>query len=120
MSGRNKTQPSTQNAAAKKRATRAYRLEHHFISDDKSPLEALAIEAKKAGYEITRIVRTDPAEWEDEDEEEGEEMAPYYSCDLLVDVESLDPEVISAESVKMSAWSMQFGVEYDGWGAAAP
>ncbi|MBD1389084.1 ribonuclease E inhibitor RraB [Neiella sp. HB171785] len=81
-----------------------YVLEHHFSADDFNLLEAAAVAAFKAGYEVT-----------DAEQVEDEEGNNLFSFDV-VNEQPLDLAVLDEECKTMLENAEKWGIYYDGWG----
>lgn len=81
-----------------------YVIEHHFSSQDFSQLENAAVQAFKAGYEVT-----DAEEFEDE---AGKRL---FSFDIVLE-RVLEPAELDKDSETLLQLAEKWQVEYDGWG----
>lgn len=81
-----------------------YTIEHHFSCDSFDALEKAAVDAFKAGYEVT-----EPEELELED-------GTTVMCVDIISESALNPELIDAQVVQLVAIASKHNVDYDGWG----
>lgn len=82
-----------------------YIIEHHVAHHDFDKLEKIAVDAFKAGYEVS-----DAEEFEDE--ETGKTV---YCCDIISEIE-LKAELIEAQQKQLIPLIKKHGGMYDGWG----
>lgn len=81
-----------------------YIIEHHISHHDFDKLEKIAMEAFKAGYEVS--------EAEEFEEENGNVV---FCCDIISEVE-LKPEIIDAQQKELLPLLEKYKGNYDGWG----
>ena len=81
-----------------------YIIEHHISHHDFDKLEKIAMEAFKAGYEVS--------EAEEFEEENGKVV---FCCDIISEVE-LKPEIIDAQQKELLPLLEKYKGNYDGWG----
>ncbi|MBT0719822.1 ribonuclease E inhibitor RraB [Tatumella sp. TA1] len=81
-----------------------YTIEHHFSCDSFDALEKAAVDAFKAGYEVT-----EPEELELED-------GTTVMCVDIISESALKAELIDAQVVQLVAIGAKHNVDYDGWG----
>ncbi len=81
-----------------------YTIEHHFSCDSFDALEKAAVDAFKAGYEVT-----DPEELELED-------GTTVMCVDIISESALKAELIDAQVEQLIAIAAKHNVDYDGWG----
>ncbi|KMV74074.1 ribonuclease E inhibitor RraB [Rosenbergiella epipactidis] len=81
-----------------------YTIEHHFSCDSFDALEKAAVDAFKAGYEVT-----EPEELELED-------GTTVMCVDIISESALNPELIDAQVVQLVSIAGKHNVDYDGWG----
>jgi len=81
-----------------------YVIEHHFSCSDFKLLENAAVQAFKAGYEVT-----DAEEFEDES---GKRL---FSFDVVVE-RALDVAALDKDSETLLPLAEKWKVDYDGWG----
>lgn len=79
-------------------------IEHHFACSDFDVLEKAAVDAFKAGFEVT-----------DAEELILEDGDTVFCFDAIVE-KKLDVEVFNADSDKLIAIADKHNVYYDGWG----
>lgn len=81
-----------------------YIIEHHISHHDFEKLEKIAIDAFKAGYEVS--------EAEELEEENGKVI---FCCDIISEVE-LKPEIIDAQQKELLPLIAKYQGDYEGWG----
>lgn len=81
-----------------------YTIEHHFSCDSLNALEKAAIDAFKAGYEVT-----EPEELELED-------GTTVMCVDIISEVALNAELIDAQVEQLIDLGARHNVDYDGWG----
>ncbi|NUF27297.1 ribonuclease E inhibitor RraB [Gilliamella sp. ESL0254] len=81
-----------------------YIIEHHVSSQDFDKLEKIAVEAYKLGYEAT-----------DPDEDVDDAGNVVIGFDIITE-SPLNAELINAQIAEILTLTVQFGVNYDGWG----
>ncbi|WP_439234967.1 ribonuclease E inhibitor RraB [Lonepinella koalarum] len=81
-----------------------YIIEHHIAHYDFDKLEKIAVDAFKAGYEVSEA-----EEWEDDN---GKLL---FCFDIIAEVE-LKPEIIDAQQKEIMPLVAKHGGIYDGWG----
>lgn len=81
-----------------------YIIEHHISHRNFDKLEKIAMDAFKAGYEIS--------EAEEFEEENGNVL---FCCDIISEVE-LKPEIIDAQQKELLPLVEKYQGSYDGWG----
>ncbi|MBT0728713.1 ribonuclease E inhibitor RraB [Rosenbergiella nectarea] len=81
-----------------------YTIEHHFSCDSFDALEKAAVDAFKAGYEVT-----EPEELELED-------GTTVMCVDIISESALNPELIDAQVAQLVSIASKHNVDYDGWG----
>lgn len=81
-----------------------YTIEHHFSCDSFDALEKAAVDAFKAGYEVT-----EPEELELED-------GTTVMCVDIISESALNAELIDTQVVQLIAIAGKYNVDYDGWG----
>ena len=84
--------------------TALYIIEHHIAHQDFEQLEKIAVDAFKAGYEVS--------EAEEFEDENGHVM---FCFDIISEVE-LKPEIIDAQQVDILPLVAKYQGIYDGWG----
>lgn len=81
-----------------------YIIEHHIAHDDFDKLEKIAVDAFKAGYEVS--------EAEEFEDEQGKSI---FCFDIISEV-NLKAEIIDAQQKDLLPLITKFGGIYDGWG----
>ncbi len=81
-----------------------YIIEHHIAHYDFDKLEKIAVEAFKAGYEVS--------EAEEFEDDNGREI---FCFDIISEV-ALKAEIIDAQQNELLPLVAKFGGIYDGWG----
>ena len=81
-----------------------YIIEHHISHRNFDKLEKIAMDAFKAGYEVS--------EAEEFEEENGNVL---FCCDIISEVE-LKPEIIDAQQKELLPLVEKYQGSYDGWG----
>ncbi|OOF45833.1 ribonuclease E inhibitor B [Rodentibacter trehalosifermentans] len=81
-----------------------YIIEHHIAHDDFDLLEKIALEAFKAGYEVSEA-----------EEFEDEHGKAIFCFDIISEVE-LKPEIIDAQQKALLPLIEKHKGTYDGWG----
>ena len=81
-----------------------YIIEHHIAHYDFDKLEKIAVDAFKAGYEVS-----------DAEELEDDNGKPLYCFDIVAEVE-LKAEIIDAQQQQLVPLVSKHGGIYDGWG----
>lgn len=81
-----------------------YIIEHHIVHNDFDKLEKIAVEAFKAGYEVSEA-----------EEFEDEKGKVIFCFDIISEVE-LNAEIIDAQQKEVLPLVEKFGGIYDGWG----
>ncbi|MGC7590901.1 ribonuclease E inhibitor RraB [Bisgaard Taxon 46] len=81
-----------------------YIIEHHIVHNDFDKLEKIAVEAFKAGYEVSEA-----------EEFEDEKGKVIFCFDIISEVE-LKAEIIDAQQKEVLPLVEKFGGIYDGWG----
>ncbi|MDG2954097.1 ribonuclease E inhibitor RraB [Bisgaard Taxon 10/6] len=81
-----------------------YIIEHHIAHYDFDKLEKIAVDAFKAGYEVS-----------DAEELEDDNGKPLYCFDIVAEVE-LKAEIIDAQQQQLVPLVAKHGGIYDGWG----
>ena len=81
-----------------------YIIEHHISHRNFDKLEKIAMDAFKAGYEVS--------EAEEFEEENGSLL---FCCDIISEVE-LKPEIIDAQQKELLPLVEKYQGSYDGWG----
>ena len=81
-----------------------YIIEHHISHRNFDKLEKIAMDAFKAGYEVS--------EAEEFEEENGNVL---FCCDIISEVK-LKPEIIDAQQKKLLPLVEKYQGSYDGWG----
>ncbi|MGV6988025.1 ribonuclease E inhibitor RraB [Testudinibacter sp. P80/BLE/0925] len=81
-----------------------YIIEHHISHRDFDKLEKIAVDAFKAGYEVS--------EAEELEDESGNEL---FCCDIISEIE-LKAELIDAQQNELIPLVEKHGGAYDGWG----
>lgn len=81
-----------------------YIIEHHISHRNFDKLEKIAMDAFKAGYEVS--------EAEEFEEENGSVL---FCCDIISEVE-LKPEIIDAQQKELLPLVEKYQGSYDGWG----
>ncbi|MDG2960509.1 ribonuclease E inhibitor RraB [Bisgaard Taxon 10/6] len=81
-----------------------YIIEHHIAHYDFDKLEKIAVDAFKAGYEVS-----------DAEELEDDNGKPLYCFDIVAEVE-LKAEIIDAQQQQLVSLVAKHGGIYDGWG----
>ncbi|WP_040977271.1 ribonuclease E inhibitor RraB [Necropsobacter massiliensis] len=81
-----------------------YIIEHHIAHYDFDKLEKIAVEAFKAGYEVS--------EAEEFEDDNGREI---FCFDIISEV-ALKAEIIDAQQKELLPLVAKFGGIYDGWG----
>ncbi|WP_241581039.1 ribonuclease E inhibitor RraB [Rosenbergiella nectarea] len=81
-----------------------YTIEHHFSCDSFDALEKAAVDAFKAGYEVT-----EPEELELED-------GTTVMCVDIISESALNPELIDVQVTQLVSIASKHNVDYDGWG----
>lgn len=81
-----------------------YIIEHHISHHNFDKLEKIAMDAFKAGYEIS--------EAEEFEEENGSLL---FCCDIISEVK-LKPEIIDAQQKELLPLVEKYQGSYDGWG----
>ncbi|MGC7560083.1 ribonuclease E inhibitor RraB [Pasteurella sp. PK-2025] len=81
-----------------------YIIEHHIVHNNFDKLEKIAVEAFKAGYEVS--------EAEELEDEKGKVL---FCFDIISEVE-LKAEIIDAQQKELLPLVEKFGGIYDGWG----
>ncbi|KAE9529813.1 ribonuclease E inhibitor RraB [Testudinibacter aquarius] len=81
-----------------------YIIEHHVSHRDFDKLEKIAVDAFKAGYEVS--------EAEELEDEDGHDI---FCCDIISEIE-LKAELISAQQDELIPLIEKHGGLYDGWG----
>ncbi|MGR6980372.1 ribonuclease E inhibitor RraB [Testudinibacter sp. P27/CKL/0425] len=81
-----------------------YIIEHHISHRDFDKLEKIAVDAFKAGYEVS--------EAEELEDEDGNEV---FCCDIISEIE-LKAELIDAQQNELIPLVEKHGGAYDGWG----
>lgn len=81
-----------------------YIIEHHVAHYDFDQLEKIAMDAFKAGYEVS-----------DAEELEDDNGKPLFCFDIVAEVE-LKPEIIDAQQKEIVPLVVKHGGIYDGWG----
>ncbi|SEQ08889.1 hypothetical protein SAMN05216522_101156 [Rosenbergiella nectarea] len=81
-----------------------YTIEHHFSCDSFDALEKAAVDAFKAGYEVT-----EPEELELED-------GTTVMCVDIISESALNPELIDVQVAQLVSIASKHNVDYDGWG----
>jgi regulator of ribonuclease activity B len=79
-------------------------LEHHFFTEDRSALEALATVGRILGFGVSAIIEGTTKSGE-----------PYYYCDLLSE-SGTQLDDVTRQSILMFSLGEAYGAEYDGWG----
>lgn len=83
---------------------KAHTIEHHFASKDFALLEKAAVDAYKAGFDVT-----------DAEEIVLDDGMELFSFDAIVE-RALDLPAINADTDKLVAIAEKHKVFYDGWG----
>ncbi|WP_373101244.1 MULTISPECIES: ribonuclease E inhibitor RraB [Pasteurellaceae] len=81
-----------------------YIIEHHIAHYDFDKLEKIAVEAFKAGYEVS--------EAEEFEDDNGREI---FCFDIISEV-ALNADIIDAQQKELLPLVAKFGGIYDGWG----
>lgn len=81
-----------------------YIIEHHISHRNFDKLEKIAMDAFKAGYEVS--------EAEEFEEENGNVL---FCCDIISEVK-LKPEIIDAQQKELLPLVEKYQGSYDGWG----
>lgn len=81
-----------------------YIIEHHIVHHDFDKLEKIAVDAFKAGYEVS-----------DAEELEDDNGKPLYCFDIVAEAE-LNAEIIDAQQQQLVPLIAKHGGIYDGWG----
>ncbi|MDG2948226.1 ribonuclease E inhibitor RraB [Bisgaard Taxon 10/6] len=81
-----------------------YIIEHHIAHYDFDKLEKIAVDAFKAGYEVS-----------DAEELEDDNGKPLYCFDIVAEVE-LKAEIIDVQQQQLVPLVAKHGGIYDGWG----
>jgi regulator of RNase E activity RraB len=84
--------------------SQAHQIEHHLASSDFDALEKAAVDAFKAGFEVT-----------DAEELMLDDGGTVFCFDAIVE-KKLDLEVFNADADKLIAIADKHKVYYDGWG----
>lgn len=78
-------------------------VEHHFLSEDRAAVEALASFGRELGYRASKI------------REQQRNKTPHFFFDLVSKTLTLLPS-LSRDSHLMAALGEAYAVKYDGWG----
>lgn len=81
-----------------------YIIEHHISHRDFDKLEKIAVDAFKAGYEVS--------EAEELEDEDGNDI---FCCDIISEIK-LEAELIDAQQKELMPLIEKHGGAYDGWG----
>lgn len=81
-----------------------YIIEHHITHCNFDKLEKIAVDAFKAGYEVSEA-----------EEFEDENHKTLYCFDIVAEVK-LTPEIIDAQQKELLPLLAKHGGQYDGWG----